>query len=88
VSEPESLNLGLLTVAAPRAQGRCPPPIVVREDAPFVELVRALTARSEVRTVAVLNATGALVGIVGARKLGEALFIDLVPGAALARTDS
>ena len=88
MSEPEPLDLESLTVADLRAQGRCAPPIVVREDASFVDVVRALSARPQVRTVAVQNGAGALAGIVGADKIGEALFIDLVPGAALGEVTS
>jgi CBS domain-containing protein len=57
--------------------------VCVQQEAPFREILLAVQQRRAVRTVAVLDAEGIVVGTVSVRQTCEAMFDDLFPAAAL-----
>lgn len=86
--EQRSLDTSESRVADLQALGLLDPFSVVRADATFEELVRAVESRPQVRTVAVTDDDGGLTGIIPMRVFYGALFADVYPGAAMADVTS
>lgn len=86
--EQQPLDTAESQVGDLRARGLLDPFSVVRADAKFEELVRAVEARPQVRTVAVTDNDGGLTGIIPMRVFYGALFADVYPGAAMADVTS
>lgn len=83
VTEPPPIDPDATTVAELCDRGLCVEPVAVRRDAPFREVVLAVQKQPAVRTVAVVDADGVVVGTVSVRQTCEAMFDDLFPAAAL-----
>ena len=86
--EHQPLDTAKSRVSDLRARGLLDPFSVVRADAKFEELVRAVEPRPQVRTVAVTDDDGGLTGIIPMRVFYGALFADVYPGAAMADVTS
>lgn len=87
-NEQQPLDAAESRVSDLRARGLLDPFSVVRTDARFEELVRAIESRPLVRTVAVTDDDGGLTGIIPMRVFYGALFADVYPGAAMADVTS
>lgn len=86
--EQQPLDTAKSRVSDLRARGLLDPFSLVRADARFEELVRAVEPRPQVRTVAVTDDDGGLTGIIPMRVFYGALFADVYPGAAMADVTS
>lgn len=87
-NERQPLDTAASQVSDLGARGLLEPFTVVRANAKFEELVRAVETRPQVRTVAVTNDDGGLTGIIPMRVFYGALFADVYPGAAMADVTS
>lgn len=72
-----------VTVAELCERGLCSEPVEVSEDTPFKGVVEAFQRRPAMRTVAVVNASHEVVGIISDRLIYEAMFLDVFPSIAL-----
>ena len=82
-SEQRPLNSLESRVADLRSHGLLEPFSAVSADTEFEELVRAVRAQPQVRTVAVTDDDGRLTGIIPMRAFYSALFVDVYPAAML-----
>lgn len=67
------------TVADLIARGMCSKPLTAREDEPLLDVAAAMRDRPEVRTVAVVDEDGVMVGIIISRMLAEHFFVEEFP---------
>lgn len=75
----EKLDPYKVTVADLIERGMCSKPLTATEDEPLLEVATAMLARPEVRTVAVVDVEGAVVGIIISRMLAEHFFVEEFP---------
>ena len=83
-SEERPLDRSKSSVADLQARGLLDPFSVVGTDTEFEELVRAVRAQPQVRTVAVTDDDGRLTGIIPMRAFYGALMADVYPGVVMA----
>ena len=74
-----SLDPHEVTVADLIERGMCSKPLIAREDERLVEVAAAMRERPEVRTAAVVDEQGAVVGIISSRMLAEHFFVEEFP---------
>ncbi|MBT3402019.1 MAG: CBS domain-containing protein [Rhodospirillaceae bacterium] len=67
------------TVADLLGRDMCPAPLTVTEDEPLLQMAQEMLARPEVRTAAVVDSGGLMVGIIISRTLAEHFFVEEFP---------